>query len=70
MNWINVLLMIISVLIMGVVLLQAQGTGLGKAWGGSGGGYRSKKGLEKFMFYLTIFLIIAFSSLSLLNVLK
>lgn len=70
MNWLNLVLMVVSVMIIAIVLLQAQGTGLGKVMGGSGGGYRSKKGLENFLFYLTIALVVVFSILSLLNVLK
>ena len=42
------------------VLLQAQGTGLSVTFGGGGGFYRSKRGIEKFFFIGTIVLGILF----------
>ena len=36
------------------VLLQKQEGGLGTAFGGGGSSYRSKRGAEKMIFYLTI----------------
>ena len=42
------------------ILLQAKGTGLGRAWGGGGEFYRSKRGVEKILFRLTIALAIIF----------
>ena len=36
------------------VLLQNQGSGLGTAFGGESNFYRSKRGLEKVLFYVTI----------------
>ena len=38
------------------ILVQAKGTGLGSAWGGAGEFYRSKRGVEKFLFIFTIVL--------------
>lgn len=51
---------LISLLLMGAILLQAKGTGLGQAWGGGGEFYRSKRGLEKILFRVTIVLAIIF----------
>lgn len=45
---------IISVLLVGSILLQARGAGLGRAWGGGGEFYRSKRGLERILFAATI----------------
>ncbi len=66
---INVLQIIISVVLIVVVMLQNRGTDVGVAFGGGAQSYRSKKGLEKFLFYATIFLALLFASLSILAVL-
>lgn len=51
---------IFSVLLMAAILLQAKGAGLGRAWGGGGEFYRSKRGVEKILFRATIILAILF----------
>lgn len=51
---------VISILLVGSILLQARGAGLGRAWGGGGEFYRSKRGLERILFGLTIVLAILF----------
>jgi len=50
-------------------LLQQKGAGLGSAFGGSLGGqvYRSKRGLEKALFWATVILAILFMILALLS---
>jgi len=53
-------LIIISVLITISVLLQNQSTGLGTAFGGESGFYRTKRGIEKFLFVATIVLAVGF----------
>ena len=52
----------ISILLIAVILLQQKGAGLGSAFGGSMGGqiYRSKRGLEKVLFWATAILAILF----------
>ncbi|MBI4272988.1 preprotein translocase subunit SecG [Candidatus Uhrbacteria bacterium] len=42
------------------ILLQQRGTGLGAAFGGEGNVYRTKRGIEKKLFTLTIILAILF----------
>jgi preprotein translocase subunit SecG len=64
----SVLQIITSLALIAVILLQAQGTGLGPLFGGAGEEYRSKRGLEKTLFYLTIILSVIFLGLSLLGV--
>ncbi len=64
----NILLIsqiVLSVIITALVLLQAQGTGLGSTWGGGGETYHTKRGLEKVLFYLTIAAITIFAGVSL-----
>lgn len=43
-----------SVLLCVTILLQQRGTGLGGAFGGEGNVFRTKRGLEKGLFYATI----------------
>lgn len=58
----------VSLALIAVILLQAQGTGLGEIFGGGSGEYRSKRGVEKMLFYMTIGLSVVFLGLSLLGV--
>ena len=46
--------LILAILVIISILLQQQGSGLGSAFGGEGNFYRSKRGLEKVLFYSTI----------------
>ncbi len=64
----SILQIITSLALIAVILLQAQGTGLGGIFGGGGEEYRSKRGLEKMLFYATIILSIIFLGLSLVGV--
>lgn len=56
----------VAVLLIAVILLQVQGSGLSASFGGSGESYRSRRSLEKFLVYATIVLAILFALLSLL----
>lgn len=46
----------VAVLLIGAILLQQRGVGLGSAFGGEGGTYRTKRGFEKVIFTSTIIL--------------
>ncbi len=53
----NYLVIIVSVILSASILLQARGSGLGTMFGGSSGSgefYRSRRGLEKLLYYTTI----------------
>jgi len=50
----------ISISLIVAVLLQTPGGGLGGLFGSGGEFYRSKRGMEKIVFYLTIGLTILF----------
>lgn len=50
------------------ILLQNRGSGLSSAFGGDFGGYYTKRGVEKFLFYLSIFLGACFVSLAIANI--
>lgn len=58
---------IVSVLLMAAILLQAKGAGLGRAWGGGGEFYRSKRGVEKILQRATIILVILFLLTSIIS---
>lgn len=60
---------IIALLLIGSIMFQSRGTEAGITFGGGGQSYRSKKGLEKFLFYVTIALAALFACISILAVL-
>lgn len=53
-------IIISSILLVLVILLQNQGSGLGTAFGGDGGFYRTKRGAERILFIFTIILAVIF----------
>jgi preprotein translocase subunit SecG len=62
-----VIQIIVSVTLISLILLQAKGVGLGRAWGGGGEFYKSKRGVEKIVFQFTIFMVVIFMITSLLS---
>lgn len=58
---------VVSVLITGAILLQAQGSGFGTSWGGGGETYHTKRGVERVVFIFTIVGVVIFASLSIAN---
>jgi protein translocase SecG subunit len=58
---------VLSLLLVGLVLLQNKGTGLGAAWGGSGGSYHTRRGAEQVIFVMTIVVSGVFFAVSLLH---
>ena len=70
-DYLNIAQLLVSILLIIVVLLQVRGTDVGAAFGGGGGGgssYRTRRGLEKTLFQLTIVLAIIFVGISALSV--
>lgn len=66
-NYINLAQMLISLVLIVIILLQARGGDIGAAFGGGGGGgtsFRTRRGLEKTLFQLTILLAIIFVAMS------
>ena len=66
-NTINILEIIVAVLLIVSILMQNRGAGLSSTFGGSFGGYYTRRGFEKFLVYLSIFLSVIFIVLALLN---
>ncbi|OGH19446.1 MAG: preprotein translocase subunit SecG [Candidatus Levybacteria bacterium RIFCSPHIGHO2_12_FULL_38_12] len=56
---------IVSILLILTVLLQMQGSGLSTTFGGGGEFFRSKRSIEKILYFLTIILAALFGILSL-----
>jgi preprotein translocase subunit SecG len=69
MNVLTIIQLILALVLITIVLLQQQGTGLGGAFGGEGNVYRSRRGVEKFLFLATIFVGIAFFSIAVATIL-
>lgn len=69
MKILNIIQIVIAGLLVTVILLQSQGAGLSQVFGGGGGGeaWRTKRGLEKFLFTSTIVLAVLFLALSLVR---
>lgn len=60
--------LVISVVLSVVLLLQAKGSGFGAGLGGSTSVFRTRRGIEKTLFQLTIVLIILFVVVAIMNV--
>lgn len=61
MNIFTIIQVVIAVLLIAAILIQERGTGLGSTFGGEGGIYRSKRGVERILFVATIALSILFA---------
>ncbi len=67
MTLITVFQILVPILLIGAILLQMQGSGLSKTFGGGGGEfYRSKQSIEKILVWATTILAAAFGLISLL----
>jgi preprotein translocase subunit SecG len=61
--------MILAIALVTSILLQQRGTGLGGAFGGEVTAYRSRRGIERTLFRLTVVLAVLFVAFNLLNLL-
>lgn len=59
-NILTIVEIVASALLIGAILLQQQGAGLGATFGGEGNTFRTKRGLEKSLHYATIVLSAVF----------
>jgi preprotein translocase subunit SecG len=68
-SFMNIALILLSIALTVLILLQAHG-GMGSAFGGDpvGGQYKTRRGLERTMFLVTIGFSVAFFVLVVLNV--
>lgn len=61
---------IIAVLLIILILLQQRGSGLGSAFGQTGGFYATQRGLQKKFYWATIVLGIIFIALAIYNLIQ
>jgi len=59
---------IVAITLIAVVLIQGANSGLGSAFGGDSGIYRTRRGVEKTLFTMTIGLAVLFLIMSLVTV--
>lgn len=69
-NFVTIFQMVLGVLLIGLILLQTKGTGLGSAFGGDMGFYRTKRGFEKLIFNTTIVVVVLFIVTSLIELIR
>lgn len=68
--YMQVIQILISIALVAVILVQAKGAGgLGGIFGGEGGVYRTRRGVEKTLFRVTIGLAVVFFLVSVASVL-
>lgn len=67
MDIVQVAQLLIAIAVGASILLQARGTGLSSTFGGESTAYRSRRGLERVLFRLTIVLATVFVIVSLLG---
>lgn len=68
MKLITVIQIVVAVGLIVSILLQNRGSGLSSAFGGDFGGYYTKRGIEKFLFYTSIVLGVLFVGLAITNI--
>jgi len=64
----NIFQISLSILLIFAILIQGKGGGLIKKWKGES--FQSKKGIEKIIFFLTIFLVVLFLISSILIIIS
>lgn len=67
-TYLNVAQIVLSVTLILVILLQVRGGGLGGIFGQADTVYRTKRGVEKTLFQLTIALVVLFIIIALLTI--
>jgi preprotein translocase subunit SecG len=66
-NFIQITQIVLSILLVVVILLQHRGTGLGGAFGGEANVYRSRRGIEDFLYKATIVIAVLFVGFSIFS---
>jgi len=67
-KYLNIVQIILSAVLITLVILQSKGGSLSRMFGGEGGVYKTRRGVEKTLFNFTIAVIVAFFIFSLLSV--
>lgn len=66
-TYFNVAQIIVSLVLIGVLLLQVRGGGLGGIFGQPDSTFRTRRGVEKTLFQFTIALVVLFVALSVVS---
>lgn len=64
--FLNIVAIVVAILLITVIMLQMQGTGLSSSFGGGGEIYRSKQSIDKLLIWVTVILTIVFGILSII----
>ncbi len=67
MDLLQIAQVVIAVAVSASILLQARGTGLSSTFGGESTAYRSRRGIERTLFRLTVVLIVVYVGISLFS---
>jgi preprotein translocase subunit SecG len=67
-NYLYVAQIVVAIALILIVLLQVRGGGLGGIFGQADTVYRTKRGVEKTLFQLTVALIVLFIAISLVSI--
>ncbi len=59
--------MCVSVALIASILLQQRGTAIGSFMGGGGESYIARRGIEKYLLWITVILALAFVGLAIAN---
>ena len=65
----NIIQIVISVALVTAILFQVRGGGLGGIFGQADSVFRTKRGIEKWLFIATIVLVVIFVALSIVSML-
>ena len=65
----NIIQIVISVALVTAILFQVKGGGLGGIFGQADSVFRTKRGIEKYLFIATIVLVVIFVALSIVSML-
>lgn len=64
-QFLTIFQVVVSILLVLTILMQEKGVGLSATFGGGGEFYRSKRGIDKLLFWLTVTLSFLFIATSL-----
>jgi preprotein translocase subunit SecG len=66
----NIIQIVVSVALIAAILFQVKGGGIGGIFGQSESVFRTKRGIERWLFLGTIVLVVIFVALSVVSMLK
>ncbi|MEE8173875.1 MAG: preprotein translocase subunit SecG [Dehalococcoidia bacterium] len=67
-SYLNVAEIIVSIVLIAIFLLQVRGGGLGGIFGSPDTVFRTRRGVERTLFRLTILLLVLFISISIVSI--